>query len=373
MNLAKIDSSLFCVSALNKEKIVCVVFVSNFELIKQIISSFCEIVCSYPTLKAFTLNCSYSALLNLSSISEVNYITSVYKTSCFLNTAKKIVNVEKLHKQNILGKGVGVAVIDTGCYPHLDFMLGRKKKIHFVDLVNNKPKLYDDNGHGTFVCGVISSSGLSSAGVYLGVAPLSQLTVIKALDESGKAQGYVVLQAMDWVLANYKKLNIRVVCMSFGCSPLTKFDALRIGADALWDAGLVVVSAVGNDGPESETINSPAISSKIISVGSVDNHLRIPDFSSRGPSFDCTKPDVVAPGVGITSLSNNSSLFTQMTGTSVSAPFVAGVAALLLQKFPELKPNEVKARIMYSANPISANKNECGMGLLNGLNAFNFD
>jgi len=376
MNLKKIDSSLFGVQVLKSERTNCVVFVSDFFRAEKFLVDFhISIIARFRSLNAFGIECDFFLLDKLSDFVCVTYITTVSKASCFMHSSRAIVGVDKLHRKNILGNGVGVAVIDTGCYPHLDFMIGKKKKFTFVDFVNEKLFPYDDNGHGTFVCGVLCGSGASSAGVYCGVAPESELIVLKALDESGKAQGYKVLEAMDWILSNFTKFNIRVVCMSFGCSPLSKFDALRIGADTLWDAGIVVVSAVGNDGPAHSSIKSPAISSKIISVGSVDirDGIKVADFSSRGPSFDCIKPDLVAPGVEVTSLSNLPKLFTSMSGTSVSAPFVAGTAALILEKYPHLSPNEIKARIMYSAVNFDADINEGGMGLLNSYVALNFD
>ena len=313
--------------------------------------------------------------MSASELKSVKLILSVVKVSYLMNRAKGLIFADELHSLGICGQGVGVAVIDTGCFCHLDFMLGRKKKVTFVDFINGEKMMYDDNGHGTFVCGVLAGSGFSSAGVYSGVAPQSDLIVLKALDENGQTQGIKVLEAFDWVLGHCKECNIRVVCLSFGANPLTRFDALALGAEALWDAGIVVVSAVGNDGPKLKSVKSPAISPKIISVGSVDTQsevIKMADFSSRGPSFDCVKPDIVAPGVNITSLDNSVKLFTKMTGTSVSAPFVAGAAALLLCANPNLTPNEVKAKLIYNTVNLGFDSNECGMGLVNLKKLFTF-
>jgi serine protease AprX len=155
--------------------------------------------------------------------------------------------------------------------------------------------------------------------------------------------------------------------MSFGSEPSSQFDALSLGANSLWDNGIVVVSAVGNDGPRVGSVKSPATSRKIISVGAIDTTIsppRVASFSSRGPIFDVVKPDVVAPGVDITSLDNSPQLFTTMSGTSVSTPTVAGLCALLIECQPTLSPNDIKAILIGNANSIGAEANQQGSGVV---------
>ena len=101
----------------------------------------------------------------------------------------------------------------------------------------------------------------------------------------------------------------------------------------------------------------------------VSNELKVADFSSRGPIFDFIKPDLIAPGVGITATSNDTKFYRQMSGTSVSTPFVAGVAALLLQKNPLLLPNDIKTILLASTTKLPFDANECGAGLLNAKNS----
>ena len=108
---------------------------------------------------------------------------------------------------------------------------------------------------------------------------------------------------------NRKKYNIKVVCMSFGSMVLSSNDPLITGAEVLWNNGITVVAAAGNSGPESQTIKSPGASSKIITVGAINDNRKngkynednfvIADFSSRGPILDNYKPDLVVPGVDI--------------------------------------------------------------------------
>ena len=312
----KVDDSIFDVYISEVTDKQCLVFVNDLEQGGKIIGGFGgKIKQSFPFIKAYSIErTGLLEVVNLANLNIVEYISSVGTATAFMDSTRKLVGVDALFSKGLSGRGVGVAIIDTGCSPHLDFLLSSKRKITFIDMVNKKKIMYDDNGHGTFVCGVVGASGLSSGGVYRGVAPECDLIIIKALDRSGKTQGIKILEAMQWILDNKNKYHIRVVCMSFGSEPYTRFDALSLGANSLWDAGIVVVSAVGNDGPRVGSVKSPAISSKIISVGSLDSTVKpfkIADFSSRGPIFGVLKPDIVAPGVDITSL-GGAELFTTM-------------------------------------------------------------
>ena len=279
---------------------------------------------------------------------------------------------KRLRKQRkFYGTKISVAVIDTGINPHFDFVIGKNRIKKFVDLVNGKNKIYDDNGHGTFVSGVCLGSGLMSHKKYRGFAPECDLVAIKALDKSGEANATVILDAMQWIYENYKKYNIKVVCMSFGSEPLGYNDPIMKGAEKLWNKGIVVVAAAGNSGPKFQTIKSPGISSKIITVGGFndnrigedfnENFFEIADFSSRGPAFSKIKPDLVAPGVDIVScgLKNN---YITLSGTSVSAPMIAGICALILEKYPAYNPDQIKKILLRCCKGICFNYNLEGKG-----------
>ena len=365
----KIDESIFDVCINSTDENCCIVFVNDLKASKAMIDSLgISIKCIYPLIKAFCIpNVGLARLIKLANLHIVNYISVVNSASAFMQRTNHVIKSDTLHRLGLSGKGVGVAVIDTGCFPHLDFLLPHKRNIVFVDMLNNKSNMYDDNGHGTFVCGALAGSGYSSGGVYCGVAPQCDLVVIKALDQNGKAQGLKILDAMQWVQDNQKRYHIKVVCMSFGSEPKHQFDALSLGAASLWDEGITVVSAVGNDGPNEGSIKSPAMSPKIISVGCVDTSktvYKIADFSSRGPIFGAIKPDIVSPGVNVVSLDNSAKLFTTMNGTSVSAPVVAGVCALLLEYQPNLSPNELKSILLDGAVSVGSQPNAEGMGLV---------
>ena len=147
------------------------------------------------------------------------------------------------------------------------------------------------------------------------------------------------------------------------------------GAEKLWQAGIVVVTAGGNSGPKYETIKSPGVSKKIITVGGLNDKrtidgecnqkdFEIADFSSRGPAFGRIKPDIIAPSVNITSCSSKGG-YKQMSGTSVATPIVAGVCALIKEKFNNATPDQIKKFLIYNAKSISKSKFEQGYGVVN--------
>lgn len=236
-------------------------------------------------------------------------------------------------------------------------------------------KTYDDNGHGTFVAGAGSGNGLMSKGKYAGIAPNSKIISIKALNNLGEASAIKILEAMQWVHDNFQKYNIRVVCMSFGSEPLGINDPIMKGAEVLWNKGIIMVAAAGNSGPEFETIKSPGISPKIITVGGLNDNrtenglfnpenFQVAEFSSRGPALRRYKPDLIAPAVNITSCSNLvKNPYTTLSGTSVATPMIAGICSLMVDKQPNITPDIIKRRLISTCSGITFNKNIEGAGL----------
>jgi serine protease AprX len=287
------------------------------------------------------------------------------------------------------GAGVGVAIVDSGVTSWHDDLAngsGGQRVVRFVDFVRNRPTAYDDYGHGTHVAGIIAGDGFDSGGARAGVAPGAQLTVLKVLDGQGNGHISDVIASLDYVLKKKDQLNIRIVNLSVASGVYESYwtDPLTLAAKKLVDAGVVVVAAAGNLGrtPKGSDayggVTSPGNAPWVLTVGA-SSHLgtttRADDamavFSSRGPSATdfAAKPDIVAPGVGIESLSNaDSTLYTSLsgfllagtiakgylpylslTGTSMAAPVVSGTIALMLQANPALTPNAVKAILQYTA------------------------
>ncbi len=371
-NLNKIDKTLFKVLSMNvNEKIECIAYVSDFSKAKRYFNVN-EIIREFPFINALALEINSNKLIEICNHSWIKNITKGANALALMNVSRKILGAEN---SNLTGKDVTIAYIDTGISSHLDFCLKRNRIIKFVDLVNGKKRNYDDNGHGTFVSGVGSGNGIMSGGKYSGIAPLSNIVSIKALNQNGEANAVTILDAMQWIYDNVKKYNIKVVCMSFGSEPLGNNDPIMKGAEVLWNKGITMVAAAGNSGPEFETIKSPGISPKIITVGGLNDNrddngnyekekFSIASFSSRGPALRRYKPDLVAPSINITSCSfQPEKFYTVMNGTSVATPMIAGLSALLLEKDQNLTPEQVKFKLMSMSSGITFNRNLEGVGV----------
>lgn len=306
------------------------------------------------------------------------YVKPLYSNPTITAQMNKARNTIKAFDTKYTGKGVTVASLDTGIAPIEDFIKPQERIAAFIDFINHRQKPYDDNGHGTHTCGIAAGSGYSSKGKYRGVAPEADIISLKTLDSHGRGNASDVLAGMQWVADNMEKYNIRVVNLSIGTLVSDIHDPLVTASEALWDKGIVVVTAAGNNGPAPGSISSPGISRKIITVGSSDdtnsviiagNNVR--NFSGRGPTAECIiKPDVVAPGTNIVSCvspqcSKKGNKYMALSGTSMSTPMVSGAVALLLEKAPDLKPDDVKYMLKKSCTDLVYPPNRQGWGLLN--------
>jgi serine protease AprX len=321
------------------------------------------------------------------------------------------------------GNYINVAMIDTGVYEHAD-LYGRVRQYSFLDGQYPVPDIeYDDSeiekyhddslvdgyGHGTHVAGIISATGKSSGGKYSGLATGANILSLQVLDDHGQGQMSDVIAALDWLLQYGDAFDIDVVNLSLG-KPVTESnttDPLVLAAEALWNSGMVVVVAAGNQGNDGYfTVTSPGNSRKVITVGSLTDNGTGTDFgddyvstfSSRGPTPGdfVVKPDLVAPGNRLVStISEKSTLadllpervvactvsedckqrqYFMLSGTSMAAPMVSATAALMLQKDPSLTPATIKARLMRSARKYGHSPIDAGAGLLDidaALNAAN--
>jgi len=312
------------------------------------------------------------------------------------------------------GKGIGIAVIDSGVNAGHDDLwrspLGQRigKFKDFTASPNvwtNTP--YDRFGHGTHVAGIIAGNGSGSNGRRSGIAPGAHIVALKVLDDQGFGFISGVIDAIDYVVANRSALGIRVINLSVGSGIYESYhtDPLAQAAKRAVEAGIVVVASAGNIGQNTAHealyggITSPGNAPWVLTVGASSHQgtvARADDsvavFSSRGPTWIdfSAKPDVIAPGVGIESLADpHGTLYRELheflldgaspravkpylslTGTSMSAPVVAGTVALMLEANRALTPNAVKAILQYTAEarprePALAQ----GAGLLNARGA----
>lgn len=340
------------------------VFVSCFDFYKtqQVFESLKIKYRAYNFANCFYVNVSINELQQISQIKWIRYIDPCVKVFAEQKQQNSI-NLDGLTQKQHLGNGQTICFIDTGIFPHFDFLFPCCRIVKFVDFVNNKTSPYDDNGHGTFVAGIACGNGTLNK-QNQGFAPNANIIALKALGNSGTSDSNVILDAMQWVYENYKKYKISVVCMSFGADILNTSDPLSRGAEALWRCGLTVVAAAGNSGPAERTIKSPGNNPNIITVGGIDeNSMQIADFSSRGPTIFGFKPDLVAPAVDVVSCGNIEP-YTTMSGTSVATPIVAGICADIKAKYPNINNNQIKQFLMMNCTPITGDKNQEGAGFL---------
>ncbi|WP_379133859.1 S8 family peptidase [Paenibacillus sp. sgz500958] len=342
-----------------------------------------------PLLNSVSSKVSVKCLEKLCGCGEVSRIYLDGKKKTSLNIATPSIGSTLIQrKRGLTGKGINIAVLDTGVYPHPDLTKPVNRIIAFKDFINHRKRPYDDNGHGTHIAGDAAGNGRSSKGKYKGPAPEAGIVAVKVLDSEGSGYDSTIIKGIEWCIANRKRLNLRILSMSFGGPALSscKDDLLCQAVEKAVRAGLTVVIAAGNSGPERGTIESPGISPSAITVGAVDDRRtivqkddRITWFSSRGPApGGLTKPDLTAPGELITSLRAPGSRLDRtlpylrvgksyflLTGTSISTPLVSGAAAQLLQCNPSLTPSQVKSRLKRNAFRLRLGANIGGSGEVN--------
>jgi len=339
-----------------------------------------------PFICACAVEISSSQLTDMASSEYVKYISDDIETTTLLNIATQGVGARIANETGYKGKGIGIAILDTGVYPHPDLVMPKSRIIAFKDFVNKKRSAYDDNGHGTYVAGTAAGNGYSSAGRYVGVAPMADIISVKVMNDKGQGNSSDILAGMQWVIDNKDRFNIRIMSLSLGSEAVGNAynDPLAVAAGSVWSRGITVIAAAGNSGPKNGTITTPGVNNKIITVGAVDDKRTvdvkddtIADFSSRGPVGKLgIKPDVVAPGVDIISLNADKNYisgtrpivlrerYRKMSGTSVATPIVSGAAALLLEKNPNLSPEDIKGLILDSGRSLSADIYAQGRGLI---------
>jgi serine protease AprX len=289
---------------------------------------------------------------------------------------------------NPRGKGIAVAVLDSGIGAHNDqfgdtWKTNRLRAQVSFDTSTGAKSVYDDNGHGTLVAGIISGSGRGDYkstvddGKYMGIAPSVDLVSVKVSDRNGVARTSQVIKAIEWVTENAALYNIKVLNLSLVSTVAESYHTSLLDAavEMAWLKGIVVVVSAGNGGPNT-MLYPPANDPYVIVVGAMDDNATasiaddtLPFFSSYGTTQDgYSKPDVVAPGRRLYSTLadrtavlaqqypdrvTSDGLYMRMSGTSMSAPIVSGLAALLAETRPGLKPGQVKWLLTNTARRLA--------------------
>lgn len=289
-----------------------------------------------------------------------------YEQPAYPNFYLTTTGAEILQAKGLTGAGIGVAVVDSGIADHSDIQ-GRLAAAPFGE--------QDVSGHGTFVAGIIGGDGHFLHGAYRGMASGVNLLSLKVTNEQGMAYESDVIAALQWIYENKDAYNIRIVNLALNSTVEDSYhnSPLDAACEILWFNSVVVVVSAGNFDPQAgfnPIRTAPANDPFVIVVGAADEH-GTPDpsddsmaaYSAFGLTLDGTvKPDIIAPGSNIFGLLSAQSdwniahperiaadHYIRLSGTSVSAPVVAGAAALLLQAQPELTPDQVKFRLMNTS------------------------
>jgi serine protease AprX len=336
-------------------------------------------------------------IASVARMEEVRYISLDRPVRMSLDRAVKAVAADIGWSYGLKGKGVSIAIIDSGVFNHPDLNeLGftKSRVVYSESFILGESRTEDAYGHGTHVAGILAGNGQSSAAYqsqYRGAAPEANIVNLRVLDANGQGTDSAVIAAIDRAIELKGKYNIRVINLSLGRSVYEHYtmDPLCQAVEAAWKAGIVVVVAAGNSGRDNSlglhgygTIAAPANDPYVITVGATDMNNTpersddaIASYSSKGPTLldHIVKPDLVAPGNRVVSLldpigtlptnysrlkicdtpngscGNAPAQYFRLSGTSMAAPMVAGAAALMLQQDPNLTPDLVKARMMKTA------------------------
>ena len=363
----------------------------------------------YRTLPVVVLTASKCQIEKISKLPAVRYVTHERTLQWNVDNSRAQTGLTRVRRDADLqrfsggvgalqGDGVAVAVLDTGLdstHPDLANRVARNVKLAdfqganlagFVPPVNVEqlPDTDQLSGHGTFVGGIIAGTGAGSAGKYAGYAPKAKLVGLSA----GDYTLFNVLAGFDYILS-HPELGVRVVNCSFSANTnYDENDPVNVATRMLYDHGVNVVFSAGNAGPGMNTLNPYAAAPWVISVGALDERGRAANFSSRGDFGSRTfRPTLSAPGTSVVSLRASGTnvtgttglpadaqglsaaelpYYTTASGTSFSAPEVAGTIALMLEADPTLTPARVRDILQRTSTPLPPHYlHEVGAGALN--------
>ncbi len=309
-------------------------------------------------------------------ISENAQVRTRADTSALGTAYPLAINADRVWASGGGGAGVTVAVLDSGIAADPDLTQPTNRILARVNLADPLPaSVTDPGGHGTHVAGTIGGNGTRSAGQFVGIAPGANLVDVRVLDGNGNGRMSSVILGLQWALSHRVQYHIRVLNLSLGAPARASYrvDPLAAAVEMAWLRGLVVVAASGNTGG---AVDSPGADPYVITVGATDDRATgaIGDdvlgwFSGWGtPALSTPKPDLVAPGRRVVALraegstldrllpdhvvtATNGASYFRLTGTSMATAVISGEVALLLERHPELTPDQVKAVLMGTSRP----------------------
>ncbi len=341
----------------------------------------------------------------IADIQQSPYVKAIfpnYEMQAFLNDSVPLIKANEVWKLNIgsnkaTGKGIKVGIIDTGIdYTHPDLGACTKeqfeskkcpKVIDGYNFLENNNNAVDDNGHGTHVAATVAGNGFLK-----GVAPDALLISYKVLNSNGQGGGSGIISAIEKAVDpngdGDTSDHIDIISLSLGGRG-SPDDPLSQAVDNATEVGVLSVIAAGNSGPDENTIGSPGVAQRALTVGASDKSDKIANFSSRGllahklgSNSEIIKPNVLAPGVSICAaeyadyVSSKRCLDAKhvaISGTSMATPHISGVAALLKQLHPDWSPDDIKSAIVTTAKDIGESPKVQGTGRVDALNAASAD
>jgi serine protease AprX len=354
---------------------------------KQVSSLGGKVTKDLSIINAFSAEMTAAAAMKTARLQDVHWVSldaPMVSTACsqcidtgkLANTYIRAIRADQVWNNSPYrqGQGIGVAVVDSGVNPNGDlYTSGVNRQVVDVRFNSDSNQNTSDGyGHGTHVASIVGGDGSESGGMYIGVAPRVNIINVKVSNDDGSAMMTDVVAGLQWVLENKNTYNIRVVNLSLNSSVAESYHTSPLDAavEILWFNKIVVVASAGNHG--GGAIYPPANDPFVITVGATNdkgtNSISddvMASFSAYGQTSDgVKKPDLVAPGTNITARLVNQNMglalahpankvgtaYFRMSGTSMAAPMVSAAVALLLQDEPNLTPDQVKYRLMATAN-----------------------
>lgn len=341
---------------------------------------------SIPSLNLICAVVAPTAIERLAELPEVQYIAQDSHAFLCASSVLGANGVSLKGKYQLTGKGIAVAVIDSGVYPHPDLLKPNNKIKNFTDLLCSHKYPYDDNGHGTFISGIICGSGLTSKGMYRGIAENAGIYMVKAFNSLGRAYVSDILYGLELILRDAEEYNIKVVCLPFELMEHNPFTVKLFSSffEKLASLGIVPVVPSGSHGNDEGSMRGISAIDNCITVGGLDtttSNITPYAYSSSGPVEKLDKPNVAAACVEICSLNTNIKYvserngiklfptnlerpYTTYTGTSCAAAFISGICAMLFENNKDLSFRDICSLLKVSSNMINVSRWIQGAGVV---------
>lgn len=331
----------------------------------------------YTLIPTVSANVPIDTIDKISTIPEVLSIYYDHKANLCINKAVKSLTIDKAINSNLTGRDVSIGLIDSGVFPHKGLTSKPNTLKYFKDIVNNEVKPYDDYGHGTYISGIISSNFDYAKGI----APDSSLSVIKAFDKTGSSNLSTILRGLEDLYLSTPEIKILLLPFEIPNLAELRMDPLYEIIKLIHSKDVIIICPSGNNGPYPYSINKPASFKEVLTVGGSrikEDSFEVSPYSSRGPlKKDYLKPDILSLSEGIISLKSdifympNNKLIetetiktTSFSGTSVSSALITGMVSLLIEKYGNLSPKDIKSILYLGAKSIGENKNTQGKGIV---------